>query len=171
MNVDVDGSDLIGTVLAQTRGILSRVVDALDAQAMPAAVPWWGWALLLVLMVSRMRPLSSPWRRRDPVRWFDALQSAAGRDRAGGQCEYTERFVPWRRCSRPAQESDHFFPWARGGATTVENLVAACTAHNQAKGGRAPSAITRWVIARRRRAYFPAHQTRTPGAWYRRRRR
>ncbi len=170
MSEAVDGQELVHTLLAQIRGAVGAVAHEISSTVLPA-VPWWGWALVAALLVSRVRVLATPWRRRDPERWFDAFERAAGRDRAGGRCEYTDRLAPWRRCTRPAQEADHFFPWARGGATTLGNMVAACTAHNQAKGGRMPAAITRWLITRRRRRYFPAGHLRTPGAWYRRGRR
>jgi hypothetical protein len=128
--------------------------------------PAWAWIALVAVLLLRS-PRLHRWRRRDPDRWFDSHQRSQGRARADGRCEYTAGWAWWRRCPAPAQEADHFWPWARGGATSIDNLVAACAVHNQAKGGRQPSAISRWAIAVRRRGYFPAGVPRTPGAWYR----
>jgi 5-methylcytosine-specific restriction endonuclease McrA len=121
-----------------------------------------------LVLAAWVRVIARPWRRRDPVRWFDVGQRSHGRTRAGGRCEYTDGLRWWQRCPAPAQQADHFYPWARGGATELANLVAACTVHNQAKGGRPPALLTRCLIAWRRRAYFPDREPRSPGAWYHR---
>ncbi|HEX2248348.1 MAG TPA: HNH endonuclease signature motif containing protein [Arthrobacter sp.] len=55
--------------------------------------------------------------------------------RAGGVCELEGGFR--RRCSRPAEHGDHFHPWSRGGATSLQNFVAACARCDRTKGGRA----------------------------------
>lgn len=120
-------------------------------------------ALLVLWLISRRAPRL--WRPRDTRRWFDSYERSRGRARAGGRCEYSARRACWRRCADPAQEADHFLPWARGGATSMDNLVAACRAHNQAKGGRMPSWLTAWLIFRRRRSYFPSSERRWPGSW------
>ena len=49
--------------------------------------------------------------------------------RDGGRCTFE---YLGRRCgSRHALEYDHIQPWARGGATTAENLRLRCRTHNQ----------------------------------------
>ncbi|MBW0255816.1 HNH endonuclease [Cellulomonas sp. PS-H5] len=135
-----------------------------DAAALAERVPAWGSGLLALVVLARGR--RARWRRRDPQRWFDAYQRAAGRARAGGRCEYTAAWS-WQRCPAASEQADHFRPWARGGATEPENLVAACVRHNQSKGGRMPTLLTTAVITWRRRRYFPAGVPRRPGAWYR----
>lgn len=143
-------------------GGLTRAAEFVQHAA--GAIPAWMWvtAACAVVLAGRRRA----WRRRDSVRFFDGAQRHAARTRAGHRCEYSARWTPWARCSRPAQEADHFFPWSRGGATTTANLVASCRWHNQAKGARQPTAVTAWVIAARRRAYFPPGERRRPGQWY-----
>ncbi|MDO6142736.1 HNH endonuclease [Paenarthrobacter aurescens] len=71
--------------------------------------------------------------------------------RASGRCELESGFG--RRCSRAAEHGDHFYPWSKGGATSLQNFVAACSHCNRRKGARIPSP---WLISRleRRRASY-----------------
>ena len=88
-------------------------------------------------------------RRRDPVRRFTKQQRGEGMTRAGWQCELG---VGPRRCSRPAEHGDHFYPWSKGGSTTLQNFVAACSRCNRSKGARIPSPSVQRRIERRRLA-------------------
>lgn len=88
-------------------------------------------------------------RRRDPVRRFTRQQRREGMARAGGQCELG---VGPLRCSRPAEHGDHFYPWSKGGSTTLQNFVAACSRCNHSKGARIPSPGAQRRIQRRRLA-------------------
>ncbi|CAI3794018.1 HNH endonuclease [Pseudarthrobacter sp. MM222] len=90
-------------------------------------------------------------RRRDPVRRFTRQQRREGMARAGGQCEMEAGFQ--RRCSRPAVDSDHFYPWSKGGSTSVQNFVAACARCNRAKGARIPAPGKQQRLERRRRDF------------------
>jgi hypothetical protein len=90
-------------------------------------------------------------RRRDPVRRFTRQQRREGMARAGGQCEMEAGFQ--RRCSRPAEHGDHFYPWSKGGSTSVQNFVAACALCNRAKGARIPAPGKQERLERRRRDY------------------
>lgn len=90
-------------------------------------------------------------RRRDPVRRFTRQQRRDGMARADGQCEMEAGFR--RRCSRPAEHGDHFYPWSKGGSTNLHNFVAACARCNHAKGARIPSPAQQARLERRRRAY------------------
>ncbi|MFF2031065.1 HNH endonuclease [Arthrobacter sp. NPDC058192] len=56
-----------------------------------------------------------------------------------------------RRCPRPAEHGDHFFPWSKGGSTSLDNFVAACARCNRVKGARIPSPGQQARIERRRR--------------------
>lgn len=69
-------------------------------------------------------------RRRDPVRRFTRQQRREGMARAGGLCELEAGFG--RRCGRPAEHGDHFYPWSKGGSTSLRNFVAACARCNRA---------------------------------------
>lgn len=85
--------------------------------------------------------LDLPMFKRDPspqLRW-EVMQ----RDRH--TCRY---------CPAPATELDHVMPWSRGGLTTANNLVAACSLCNKSKGDRTPEewrraqAVKRLLAAR-----------------------
>lgn len=89
----------------------------------------------------------------DPDRWFSPDQRKNGHARAGNVCEYTHTKTG-ERCTNKSREADHFYPYSKGGTTTMQNLVAACTWHNQTKSARA------WehekdAIETRRKTYFP----------------
>ncbi|RAX43695.1 HNH endonuclease [Arthrobacter sp. AQ5-06] len=91
-------------------------------------------------------------RRRDPVRRFTRQQRREGMTRAGGQCEMEAGFK--RRCSRPAEHGDHFYPWSKGGSTSLQNFVAACARCNRAKSSTIPSPGQQERMERRRRDYL-----------------
>jgi len=114
-------------------------------------------ALTVTAAVIRSRDV----RRRDPVRRFSRQQRREGMARAGGQCEMEAGFR--RRCSRPAEHGDHFYPWSRGGATSLQNFVAACSRCNRAKGARIPSPAQQERLERRRRAYVTLDDAVTVG--------
>lgn len=132
-------------------------------------VPWVGdhWhlmggaalALIVLAFASSIIRGDAP---TDPQRAFTASQRTEGFERAGGRCEMTS----WGlfRCSGPAEHADHHYPWSKGGASSLENLVAACQHHNLAKGARLPSRLATRRITRRRRGYFPAGVPTRPGA-------
>jgi HNH endonuclease len=90
-------------------------------------------------------------RRRDPARRFTREQRRAGMARADGRCEMEVGFR--RRCSRPAEHGDHFYPWSKGGSTSLQNFVAACARCNRAKSARIPSPGQQERMERRRREY------------------
>lgn len=93
-------------------------------------------------------------RRRDPVRRFTRQQRREGMARAGGMCELEAGFG--RRCGRPAEHGDHFYPWSKGGSTSLQNFVAACARCNRAKRARIPSPGQQRRMERRRREYLPS---------------
>lgn len=126
------------------------VLGGLAAQVVPVAVaPMVAIALFAVLgAVMTARDA----RRRDPVRRFTRQQRRDGMARAGGLCELEAGFR--RRCSRPAEHGDHFYPWSRGGATSLQNFVAACARCNRTKGARLPSPGRQRRLEHRRREYF-----------------
>ncbi|MCU1568203.1 MAG: endonuclease [Pseudarthrobacter sp.] len=92
-------------------------------------------------------------RRRDPVRRFTRQQRREGMARAGGRCELEAGLG--RRCGRPAEHGDHFYPWSKGGSTSLQNFVAACARCNRAKRARVPSPGQQQRLERRRRDYVP----------------
>jgi 5-methylcytosine-specific restriction endonuclease McrA len=100
-------------------------------------------------------------RRRDPVRRFTRQQRREGMARAGGRCELEAGFM--RRCARPAEHGDHFYPWSKGGSTSLQNFVAACARCNRAKRARIPFPGQRQRLERRRREYLPPSSSVTVG--------
>jgi hypothetical protein len=92
-------------------------------------------------------------RRRDPLRRVTRQQRREGMTRAAGQCELEAGFG--RRCGRPAEHGDHFYPWSKGGSTSLQNFVAACARCNRAKRARVPSPGQQQRMERRRREYLP----------------
>ncbi|MDI3213232.1 HNH endonuclease signature motif containing protein [Arthrobacter sp. AL12] len=90
-------------------------------------------------------------RRRDPARRFTRQQRREGMARAGGQCEMESGFG--RCCPRPAEQGDHFYPWSKGGSTSLQNFVAACARCNRAKGAGIPSPRQQERLERRRLGY------------------
>jgi hypothetical protein len=107
--------------------------------------------LAVVLIITAAVIQSRDVRRRDPVRRFSRQQRREGMARAAGQCELEAGFR--RRCSRPAEHGDHFYPWSRGGSASLQNFVAACSRCNRAKGARIPSPGQQERLERRRRTY------------------
>lgn len=123
------------------RGMFDGVLAA-------AAVPG---LCLLVLGILAAVVAGRDVRCRDPVRRFTRQQRREGMARAAGLCEMEAGFR--RRCSRPAEHGDHFYPWSKGGSTSLQNFVAACARCNRTKGARVPSPGQQARIERRRREY------------------
>ncbi|WP_320537716.1 HNH endonuclease signature motif containing protein [Pseudarthrobacter sp. IC2-21] len=129
----------ISAVTEVARGMLDRV---LAAAVMPGL-------FLVVLAIVAATIHRRDVRRRDPVRRFTRQQRRDGMARAAGLCEMEAGFRG--RCSRPAEHGDHFYPWSKGGSTSLRNFVAACARCNRAKGARIPSPGQQERIERRRR--------------------
>ena len=106
-------------------------------------------AVVLIMIVAIIRGRDV--LRRDPLRRFSRQQRREGMSRAEGQCEMEAGFR--RRCSRPAEHGDHFYPWSKGGSTSLQNFVAACSRCNRAKGAQIPSPGQQERLERRRRTY------------------
>ena len=127
------------TVTAVFTGMFDGVLAAVAFPGILAVV------LTIIAAIIQARDV----KRRDPVRRFTRQQRREGMARAGGQCEMEAGFR--RRCSRPAEHGGHFYPWSKGGSTSVQNFVAACSRCNRAKGARIPSPGQQERIERRRR--------------------
>ena len=101
-------------------------------------------------------------RNQRGARLFDNEQKNIGHRRAGNRCEFS---VGTGRCKNKSEHGDHFYPHSKGGATTMQNFVAACAPHNLAKGAKMPSAFEKARIERRRMKYFPLLASRKCGEW------
>lgn len=131
----------ISSVTEVARGMFDRVLAA-------AVLPG---LFLVVLVIIAAIIHGRDVQRRDPVRRFTRQQRRDGMARAAGLCEMEAGFRG--RCSRPAEHGDHFYPWSKGGSTSLRNFVAACARCNRAKGARIPSPGQQERIERRRREY------------------
>ncbi|TLM86026.1 HNH endonuclease [Pseudarthrobacter sp. NamE5] len=140
---DVSAAARPSSVAEVLRGLVDNVVAA---ATLPAVFT------VLVIIIAAIT-VARDVRRRDPVRRFTRQQRREGMARAGGQCEMEAGFR--RRCSRPAEHGDHFYPWSKGGSTRLQNFVAACARCNRAKGARIPSPGQQARLERRRRDYLP----------------
>lgn len=139
------GSTGGGPGVAAAAGVLNSLYGrALAAAALPGLFIV---GLGIVAAVVHARDV----RRRDPVRRFSRQQRKEGMARAGGRCELEAGFR--RRCARPAEHGDHFYPWSKGGSTNLQNFVAACAGCNRAKGARIPSPGKQARLEGRRRDY------------------
>lgn len=133
------------------RGMIDRVVSS-------AVLPI---VFVVLLGVAAAVATSRDVRRRDPVRRFTRQQRREGMLRAGGLCELEAGFG--RRCGRPAEHGDHFYPWSKGGSTSLKNFVAACARCNRAKRAKIPSPTQQRRMERRRREYLPPSVSVTVG--------
>ena len=131
-------------------GVTEVLQDMLGRALAAAALP--GLFLVTLTIVAAFL-VSTDVRRRDPVRRFTRQQRREGMARAAGTCEMEANFR--RRCSRPAEPGDHFYPWSKGGSTSLQNFVAACARCNRAKGARIRSPGQQQRMERRRREYLP----------------
>ena len=135
------GSRSAATVAEVLRGMFDGVLAAVALPGLFLVV------LTIVAAVIRARDV----KRRDPVRRFSRQERREGMARAGGQCEMEAG--PRRRCRRTAEHGDHFYPWSKGGSTSLENFVAACARCNRTKGAWVPSPGQQARMERRRREY------------------
>lgn len=145
LSLMLKGQPRAGEGASSAAEVLQGMVDALIAAVtLPGA---FAVVLIIVAAVINARDV----RRRDPARRFTRQQRREGMARAGGQCEMEAGFR--RRCSRSAEHGDHFYPWSKGGSTSLQNFVAACARCNRAKGARIPSPGQQERLERRRRDY------------------
>jgi 5-methylcytosine-specific restriction endonuclease McrA len=135
------GSRSAATAAEVLRGMVDGVLAAVALPGLFVVV------LTVVAAVIRARDI----KRRDPVRRFSRQQRREGMARAGGQCEMEAGLR--QRCLLPAEHGDHFYPWSKGGSTSLQNFVAACARCNRTKGARVPSPGQQARMERRRREY------------------
>lgn len=118
---------------------------------LPILVP----IILLITTLSFPLPGRGPgFQRRDPWRSFKFAARRVVMTPAGNRCE-SPLFLAWGRCSKPAEEVDHIYPWSKGGATIVSNGQALCKSHNRSKSNRTPPWWYVLSLERRRRKYYP----------------
>lgn len=107
---------------------------------------------VLSLVLKVYRALHKP--HKDEDRLYSKQDRMIGFARAGGRCEM-DGFLWFLRCSREAKHGDHHYPHSKGGATTMQNFVAACVRCNTSKGAKVPTLMQTKRIQNRRRRYFP----------------
>ncbi|MBF4549365.1 HNH endonuclease [Pseudoclavibacter sp. VKM Ac-2888] len=123
---------------------------------------------VLVLVVLVVKALTGPQgggsKARDPQRLYGNRDRRAGFDRAGGRCE--GEWLPFVRCTRPANAGDHWLPHSKGGATSAANFVALCSVHNRSKSARIPSRFQTARLQMRRRKYMSDPSLVSAGQWF-----
>nr|WP_242703548.1 HNH endonuclease signature motif containing protein [Arthrobacter sp. D5-1] len=133
-----------GTIGAFIREVFGGLWVAIGAPA----------AFIVMLLVAAFVLRRGDLRRRDPQRRFTRYQRREGMTRAKGRCELESRYG--KRCTQAAEHGDHFYPWSKGGATSLRNFVAACSQCNRRKGARIPSPGLLRRLERRRASYVGA---------------
>jgi len=108
------GSPVAGTAPSTAVEVLRGLADSVIV-----AVTFPGLAVVVMFIVAAVINAQDV-RRRDPVRRFTRQQRREGMARAGGQCELEAGLG--RRCARPAEHGDHFYPWSKGGSTSLQNF-------------------------------------------------
>jgi hypothetical protein len=109
------------------------------------------------------------WKVPSVIRFFEALtpqirglrfsrQNIYARDK--GTCQYCGT-----RVKLSEFEYEHVIPRARGGKTTWENIVVACTPCNQRKGGRTPAEAAMRLLSSPRRPEKELGTRRLSLAW------
>lgn len=133
---------------------------------LPPGIPREALWLLVIPALMLLIKLSHAGRRinQDPQRMFNGQQRKLGHDRASRRCEMDNWL--FMRCRADSKEADHHYPHTRGGASSMENLVAACMKHNRSKSAKMPTRLATWRITRRRKRYFPAGDRLAPGQWF-----
>jgi 5-methylcytosine-specific restriction endonuclease McrA len=109
--------------------------------------------VVVLFVVSTVHSNNAAPKQKDPVRIFTAAQKLEGYARANNQCEFESMI--FKRCTKTASHADHWYPWSKGGNTSMMNFVAACPRCNTSKGAKVPGQFSTWRLENRRRKYFP----------------
>lgn len=129
------------------------------------------YLLCKILAVSE-RTIQSVTRRRrpsfkrDPRRAFTDRQKRAAGDQCHWRCEGTGLFYRCRHEGTDLQ-GDHWYPYARGGATNMQNLVMLCPKCNNKKSDKIPSMFQTKALSRRRKKHedYESSIVPKPGYW------
>lgn len=130
---------------------------AMPRIVVPSWLPWLAVPVVLIALVWLATHL--PMRRpdngfeRDPHRLFTDADRAWIDSCTGRRCEH--RTLGLFRCRYAAEQLDHWYPWAKGGATDRHNLVNLCARHNRRKTDHVPTWLQTALLARARMKYFP----------------
>lgn len=105
--------------------------------------------------------------RRDAERLFTREERIIQSHKCNNRCEGTGLLFRCRYTGDDLQ-GDHWYPHARGGATTMKNLVMLCPKCNRRKSDKVPSIFqTEALYLRRKLGYgYAHHMDKThPGEW------
>lgn len=129
------------------------------------SLPWRGMLvgactiliLVLVVRLIAMIPMANPDNPfdRDPQRLFSDRDREWIRDLTGDRCE-RRRLFGLMRCRHRGEQMDHWYPWAKGGATSRHNIAWLCAKCNNRKTDRVPTIWATRALTRARMRYFPA---------------
>lgn len=156
-----------GDWLAEADRLYNVVVDFV--------AEWWGLALLVAIVLAVWRFARNrvgaviPERRRDPRRLFTSADRRwiYSNMRGGARCEHRMFFGLFRCKSRRKLQLDHWWPHARGGATSRDNLALLCAKHNGAKSHKTPHLLQTEALNFARRGYMKKYPGRIGGRYRR----
>jgi hypothetical protein len=86
--------------------------------------------------VLRAQKVTPQQNQESDRRYFSAFVKTSVRKRSGNQCEYIDEATHRRCTSRFALEFDHITPFAKGGASMLENCRHFCANHNRFAAAR-----------------------------------
>lgn len=127
-------------------------------------IPWqWilgiGVPLTAVMLLTRIR-MPNPHNEwdsddgRDPRRLFTDADRRWIAKATDNRCE-NRRLFALVRCWRKAQQLDHWYPYAKGGATSRRNLDYMCAKCNNRKSDHTPTLWMTFMLKLARRRYWP----------------
>lgn len=89
-------------------------------------------------------------KRRDSKRVYTSKQKQLASKMCKNRCEGTGILSRCKYRGRDLQ-GDHWYPYARGGATTIQNLVMLCPSCNKSKSDKIPSRFQTFALRKRRK--------------------
>lgn len=153
-NVATEAPVMFGEKFAEIEQLYNNGVDFV--------AEWWGLAVVVLIAIAVWRFSRNrvgaviPNNRRDPRRLFSQgdRKWITSNMLWGARCEHRS-FFGLKRCrARGAMELDHWWPHARGGATTRDNLALLCTKHNKEKSHHTPTFLATFALNTARKKYM-----------------
>lgn len=153
-NVATNAPVMFGEKFAEIEQLYNNGVDF--------AAEWSGLAVVVLITIAVWRFSRNrvgkviPNNKRDPRRLFSQgdRKWITSNMLWGARCEHRS-FFGLKRCrARGAMELDHWWPHARGGATTRDNLALLCTKHNKDKSHHTPTFLATFALNTARKKYM-----------------
>lgn len=166
--------DIINWLIGATHSTQGFLVSMGVSHEISWAVVIILWLIILYPMWKVFTPILSirgdraiiPENKRDAKRVFTTGQKNIIYNAVGNRCEHRSGPFGIIRCKVKGSKNlngDHWFPHAKGGATSTRNCVALCENHNQKKSSKTPTKMQTLTLSMWRRVYMTKHIT--PGQW------